>query len=153
MNVTIEDLAPCKKLVRFEVDTSAVDAAFETVTKDFQREAALPGFRPGKAPRDMVIKRYEQDITDQVKRKLISETYRQGIKDKKLEVVGYPDIEEIQFAKGQALQFAATIETVPKFEMPEYRGLPAKLHGKRIVVAVGLPAVDRGSIRSARPGP
>ena len=115
MNITIEDLAPCKKLVRFEVDTSAVDAAFETVTKDFQREAALPGFRPGKAPRDMVIKRYEQDITDQVKRKLISETYQKGVKDKKLEVIGYPDIEEIQFAKGQALQFAATIETAPKF--------------------------------------
>ena len=126
MNVTIEDLAPCKKLVRFEVDTSAVDAAFETVTKDFQREAALPGFRPGKAPRDMVIKRYEQDITDQVKRKLISETYQKGVKDKKLEVIGYPDIEEIQFAKGQALQFAATIETAPKFEMPDYRGLPAR---------------------------
>jgi len=108
------------------VDTSAVDAAFETVTKDFQREAALPGFRPGKAPRDMVIKRYEQDITDQVKRKLISETYQKGVKDKKLEVIGYPDIEEIQFAKGQALQFAATIETAPKFEMPDYRGLPAK---------------------------
>jgi len=126
VNVTIEDLAPCKKLVRFEVDTSAVDAAFETVTKDFQREAALPGFRPGKAPRDMVIKRYEQDITDQVKRKLISETYQKGVKDKKLEVIGYPDIEEIQFAKGQALQFAATIETAPKFEMPDYRGLPAK---------------------------
>ena len=126
MNVTIEDLATCKKLVRFEVDTSAVDAAFETVTKDFQREAALPGFRPGKAPLDMVIKRYEQDITDQVKRKLISETYQKGVKDKKLEVIGYPDIEEIQFAKGQALQFAATIETAPKFEMPDYRGLPAK---------------------------
>jgi len=126
VNVTVEDLAPCKKLVRFEVDTSAVDAAFETVTKDFQREAALPGFRPGKAPRDMVVKRYEQDITDQVKRKLISETYQRGVKDQKLEVIGYPDIEEIQFAKGQALQFAATIETAPKFEMPDYRGLPAK---------------------------
>jgi len=122
----IEDLAPCKKLVRFEVENARVDEAFETVTKDFQKQAALPGFRPGKAPRDMVIKRYEQDITDEVKRKLISETYRQGIKDKKLEVVGYPDIEEIQFAKGQPLQFAATVETAPAFEMPDYRALPAK---------------------------
>jgi trigger factor len=73
-----------------------------------------------------VVKRYEQDITEEVKKKLISETYRQGIKDKKIEVVGYPDIEEIQFGKGQALQFAATVETAPDFEMPDYRGLPAK---------------------------
>jgi trigger factor len=122
----IEDLAPCKKLVRFEVENAKVDEAFETVTRDFQKQAALPGFRPGKAPRDMVIKRYEQDITEEVKQKLIRESYHQGIKDKKLQVVGYPDIEEIQFAKGQALQFAATIETAPAFEMPEYRGLPAK---------------------------
>lgn len=122
----VEDLAPCKKLVRFEVEPTAVEEAFANVTKDFQRQAELPGFRPGKAPKDMVIKRYEQDITEEVKRKLISETYKQGIKEQKLEVVGYPDIEEIQFAKGQSLQFAATIETAPKFEMPEYRGLPAK---------------------------
>ena len=64
MNVTVENLAPCKKLVRFEIDAQAVDAAFETVTKDYMRQAALPGFRPGKAPRDMVLKKFEKDIED-----------------------------------------------------------------------------------------
>ena len=126
MNVTVENLAPCKKLVRFEVDAKAVDEAFEAVAKDFQRHAALPGFRSGKAPRDMVLKKYEKDIEEKVKQKLISETYRQGLKEQKLSVVGYPDVEEIQFGRGQALQFAATIETAPEFELPEYRGLPAK---------------------------
>jgi len=126
VNVTVEELAPCKKLVRFEVENAKVDEAFDSVTKDFQKQAALPGFRPGKAPRDMVVKRYEQDITDEVKKKLIAETYQRGIKENKIEVVGYPDIEEIQFAKGQPLQFAATVETAPSFEMPEYRGIPAK---------------------------
>ena len=102
MNVTVEDLAPCKKLVRFEVDTAEVEEAFDHVTKDFQKQVSVPGFRAGKAPREMVAKRYEQDITEKVKQKLISETYRQAVKDQKLEVVGYPDIEEIQFAKGRA---------------------------------------------------
>ena len=37
-----------------------------------------------------------------------------------------PDIEEIQFGRGQALQFAATIETEPEFELPEYKGLAVK---------------------------
>jgi trigger factor len=41
-------------------------------------------------------------------------------------VVGNPDIEEIQFARGQALQFAATVETAPDFQLPEYKGLPVK---------------------------
>jgi trigger factor len=126
VNVTVENLAACKRLVRFEVEAEAVDKAFESTTTEFIRHAKMPGFRPGKAPRDMVVRQYAKDIEQEVKRKLISETYRDGIKSKKLDVLGYPDIEEIQFGRGQALQFAATIETNPEFELPEYRGLPAK---------------------------
>lgn len=126
MNVTVENLAPCKKLVRFEVDAKAVDEAFGTITKDFMKHAKMPGFRPGKAPEAMVTRQYAKDIEEEVKRKLIGDAYRQGVKDQKLSVVGYPDIEEIQFNRGQALQFAATIEINPEFELPEYRGLPAK---------------------------
>jgi len=132
VNVTIEELGPCKKLVRFELNTGEVDTAFDETSKEFQRHAALPGFRPGKAPKDMVLKKYEKDIQDEVKRKLISDSYSKGLKEHKLDVVGYPDIEEIQFAKGQPFQFAATVETAPQFEMPEYRGLPAKRDKTRV---------------------
>ena len=65
MNITVENLSPCKKLVRVEVDAQAVDAAFESTTKDFQKQAALPGFRPGKAPKELVLKKYEKDIQDE----------------------------------------------------------------------------------------
>lgn len=126
MNVTVENLAPCKKLLRVELEAQQVDNAFEEMTKNYQRQAALPGFRPGKAPKAMVAKRYETDIQDEVKKKLIPDAYRQAVREQKLDVVGYPDIEEIQFARGQSLQFAATIETAPEFEMPDYKGLPAK---------------------------
>jgi trigger factor len=126
VNVTIENLAPCRKLVRVEVDAPSVDSAFDKVTAEFQREVRLPGFRPGKAPRDMVLKSYAKQIDDEVKRKLISDSYRKALNEQKLQVVGYPDIEEIQFGRGQALQFAATIETAPEFELPAYNGLPVK---------------------------
>ena len=126
MNVTVENLAPCKKLMRFDIESTTVDGAFKRVIKDFQKQAAVPGFRAGKAPEEMLFKKYEKEINDEAKRKLISDSYKQGIKEQKLQVVGYPEIEEIQFGRGQPLVFAATIETIPDFEMPEYRGLPAK---------------------------
>jgi trigger factor len=126
VNVTVENLAPCKKLVRIEIESKDVDAAFDSMTRDFQRQVSLPGFRPGKAPRDIVAKRYEKDIHDEVKKKLIPDAYRKAVDEQKIEVVGYPDIEEIQFGKGQSLQFAATVETAPEFQLPEYKGLPAK---------------------------
>ncbi len=126
MNVTVENLAPCKKLMRVEVEAQKVDETFEAVMKDFRREANLPGFRPGKAPKEMVLRKYDKDIQEETKRKLISEAYRKAVEEQKLDVLGQPDIEEIQFNRGQPLQFAATIETAPEFELPEYKGLPIK---------------------------
>src|SRR4030095_7395835 len=112
--------------MRFEIAATDVDKSFEQITKDFVKHAKLPGFRPGKAPQEMVLKQYQKDIEEEVKRKLIGDSYRQGIKEQRFNVLGYPDIEEIQFGKGQALQFAATVEITPEFELPDYRGLPAK---------------------------
>ncbi len=135
MNVTVENLAPCKKLVRVEVDTQTVDTTFETITKEFQKQAQLPGFRPGKAPKDIVAKTYSSKIEEEVKRKLISESYSKALDQEKLKPVASPDIEEIQFGRGQNLQFAATIETEPEFELPDYKGLEVKRENAAVTEA------------------
>lgn len=132
VNVTVENLAPCKKLLRVEVDTAAVEEVFKSITKDFRKQAALPGFRPGKAPEPLVVKKYENEIAEEAKRKLIGDSYRKAVEDQKLDVLGYPDIEEIQFGRGQALQFAATVETAPDFQLPDYKGLPAKREARTV---------------------
>ncbi len=128
--------------MRVELDATAVDAAFDAVTKDFQKQAVLPGFRPGKAPRALVEKKHDADIKDEVKRKLIGDSYRKAIDEQKISVVGYPDIEEVQFVRGQALQFTATVETAPEFQLPEYRGLPATVETKSVTDADVERALD-----------
>ncbi|MBI4325689.1 MAG: trigger factor [Chloroflexi bacterium] len=132
MNVTVENLAPCRKLMRVDVDAQAVDAAFAKVASEFQRQVRLPGFRPGKAPLALVTRLHAKSIEEEVKRKLISDSFKEAAREQKLDVVGQPDIEEIQFARGQPLQFAATIETAPDFELPDYKGLPVKLEMARV---------------------
>jgi trigger factor len=132
VNITVENLAPCKKLLRVEVDARIVEETFDAVTKEFQKHAALPGFRPGKAPREMIARRFAADIKDEARRKLISEHYRKAVEEKKLRVIGPPDIEEIQFDRGQDLQFAATVETAPEFDLPEYKGLPVRREIKSV---------------------
>lgn len=121
--------------MRVEVDAKAVDEVFDSVTKEYQKQAELPGFRPGKAPRDLVLKKYTAEITDEAKRKLIGDNYRKAVDEKKLNVVGYPDIEEIAFGRGQNLQFAATVETAPEFAMPDYKGLPVQREDKSVTDA------------------
>jgi trigger factor len=135
VNITVENLAPCKKLVRVELDATVVDETFATITKNYQKAAALPGFRPGKAPLPMVLKKYDADIKEEAKRQLIGDSYRKALDEKKINAIGYPDIEEIQFERGQALLFAATVETAPEFELPEYKGLPVKRDNRTVVEA------------------
>jgi trigger factor len=142
VNVSVENLAPCKKLLRVELDAKSVDEIFDAITKDFQKQAALPGFRPGKAPRDMVVRKYGGEIKDEAKRKLIGDNYRKALDEQKIHAIGYPDIEEIQFDRGQNLIFAATIETAPEFQLPEYKGLPAKVEAKSVADADVAKALD-----------
>ncbi len=142
MNITVENLAPCKKLVRVEVDAKSVDEIFDAITKDIQKQASLPGFRPGKAPRAMVVKKYEAEIKEEAKKKLIGDNYRKALEEKKIQAVGYPDIEEIQFGRGLDLQFAATIETAPEFELPDYTKLPAVRELKSVTDADVDRAID-----------
>lgn len=126
MNVSVEHLGPCRKLLRIEVDAAAVDAKFEQVTKEFQRHAQLPGFRPGKAPREMVVRCFGKRIEDEVRRRLIPEAFRDAVREQGFRVVGEPDLEEGQFGRNQPLQFVATVETAPEFELPDYKGLPVR---------------------------
>jgi trigger factor len=142
VNVTVENLAPCKKLMRVELEAEKVNEAFDNITREFQKEANLPGFRPGKAPKEMVVRKYAKDIENEVKRKLISDSYKKAVDENKLDVLGYPDIEEIQFSRGQPLQFAATMETAPEFELPEYKGLPVKRELKTVTEADVDRAID-----------
>ena len=118
--------------MRVEIEAQKVDDTFQSVTKEFQREAALPGFRRGKAPPEMVLRKYGKDIEKEVKRKLIAESYKQAVEEQNFDVLGYPDIEEIQFSRGQPLQFAATMETAPEFELPAYKGIPVKREGRAV---------------------
>ena len=99
VNVTVEDLGPCKKQLRFELDLQEVHEAFESVTKDFQRHAAMPGFRPGKAPPEMVSKKYEKEIAEEAQNKLRSDSYKNAIKDKELHPIHITDLEEVQFGR------------------------------------------------------
>jgi trigger factor len=129
-------------LLRVELDAKSVDEIFDAITKDYQKQASLPGFRPGKAPREMVAKKYDAEIQGEAKRKLIGDAYRKALAEKKIAALGYPDIEEIQFGRGQSLQFAATIETAPEFQLPEYKGLPVKREIKSVTDADVERAID-----------
>jgi trigger factor len=126
MNITVEDVAPCKKRLKIEVPANRVKQAYDRVADDFQKEARIPGFRPGHAPRTVVLKKYHKDIESEAQRTLVPEAYREAITEKKLRVVSQPEIEDLKYQAGLSLSFSTVVELVPDFKLPEYKGLVLK---------------------------
>jgi trigger factor len=126
MTITLEDVAPCKKRLKIEVPANRVQQAYDRVASDFQREARIPGFRPGHAPRGVVLKRYQKDIESETQRTLVPEVYQEAIAEKKLRVVSSPEIEDLKYQPGMSLSFSTMVEVVPEFPMPSYKGMVLK---------------------------
>ena len=91
---TVDDLGGCKKLVRVEVPVGVVDAMFDGITRQFMKFAQLPGFRPGKAPKHLVIKSYEGRIQEETKKKLLEDSFRAAVDQNKLRVVVTLNVED-----------------------------------------------------------
>jgi trigger factor len=126
MNIIVEDVAPCKKRLKIEVPANRVKQAYDRVADDFQKEARIPGFRPGHAPRTVVLKKYHKDIESEAQRTLVPEAYQEAIAEKKLRVVSQPEIEDLKYQAGLSLSFSTVVELVPEFKLPEYKGLVLK---------------------------
>jgi trigger factor len=128
MNITVEDVAPCKKRLKIEVPANRVKQAYDRVADDFQREARIPGFRPGHAPRAVVVKKYQKDIESETQRTLVPEAYQEAVTEKKLRVVSQPAIEDLHYQPGLSLSFSTVVELVPDFKLPDYKGIVIKKH-------------------------
>ena len=132
MNVRteLEEISPVKKKLRIEVPVETVLAEFNRVATTYRRHSRIAGFRPGKAPVALVKRRYRKDIRQDVLRKLIPESYDQSIRERKIRPLGQLQLEQVALNEGEPLVYEAVVETLPEFEIPEYKGLEVRLEKK-----------------------
>jgi len=132
MNVTVDEIGPCRKIVRIEVPAEKVDAEYKTVLSQYAKRAKIKGFRPGKAPVSVVERMYKKQIGDDVKDRLVPESYQQAVKDQNLSVLSVLDVTDMSFALGQVMQFNVVVDVPPSFELPDYKSI--KLEQKEVDV-------------------
>lgn len=133
MKVVIEDAGPCRKKLRIEVPAAEVAVEYEQVLSAFARSAKVSGFRPGRAPRDIVARRFGKDISGELRGSLLPKSYHKALEENKLEAISVVDVEEPPTAGPlQDFVFAVTIDVAPDFVLPEYKGIP--VHKAEVVV-------------------
>ena len=92
-SVTIEDAGPCKKKVLVEIPEETIKAATDEQYENLRKDAIVPGFRKGRAPRRLLEKRFGKETTEQIKLKLLAEASDSAIKDDDLDLLRKPDID------------------------------------------------------------
>jgi trigger factor len=124
--VTVEDVGPCKKKVSVEVPAEKVKQITDDQYSELGRQAIVPGFRKGRAPRRLLEKRFGKETTEQVKLKLLADASDAAIKDQKLDILGEPDIdyEKIELPEEGPMKFDFEVEVRPQFELPDLKGIP-----------------------------
>lgn len=109
-----------------EVESAEVEARYQEVLRGVQGQAVLAGFRQGKAPLDLVEKRYVREVEEEVLKSLVPEVYHRAVQKHKISPVSLPSISEIKLERGHSLKFEAEFETEPEFNLRNYKGIKIK---------------------------
>jgi len=91
--VTIEEAGPCKKKVIIEIPEESIKNATDEQYETLRKEALMPGFRKGRAPRRLLEKRFGKETSEQIKVKLMADASDSAIKENKLDTLREPDID------------------------------------------------------------
>jgi len=110
-----------KVSLRVEVDADRVRAATDRVFQRRVREAKIPGFRPGKAPRAMYERTYgTEHLWHEAAEDVIEETYREVVQREDLAPLDQPDVEITQLVEGQDLVYTAAVPIRPEVGFGDY---------------------------------
>lgn len=124
MNIETQDLSDTRKSLVATIEADEVATEHQAIVKEFVKLAKMPGFRPGKAPAAMVQKRYQKEITEEFRKKIMTKAYQSSIEDSKLEVLNVVNVEEGEITPDAAAKITVTVDVHPQFELPEWEGLP-----------------------------
>ncbi len=138
--VTLEELGPSRKRLQVEIDAPTVQAEIDRAFALVGRQARLPGFRPGKAPRRVLERMLGDQVRREVLGRLVEKSFHQAVHEHQLAVIGSPEIDADVLAPGEALHYSATVDVRPAIALADIGRLdvvrPAAVVGEEDVQRV-----------------
>jgi len=149
MKVEVERQPGSVSKLQIELPPEEVEKEWDAIANSFARFAKIPGYRPGKAPRTVIDKRFRKEIQDELTKKLVSKSYHEAVEQEQLRVASLTNIEDIQFGEDKSMRFRATVVTAPEFELPDYKNIPVQLPETKVSDAEVDTALERLRDQSA----
>ena len=127
MTATIEELSSTRRKLNIEVPAETITQEFEEAVAMYAGQVSIPGFRPGKAPKQMVKSRFGKEITGRLRDHLLPKSYHEALQEHDLTVVGILEMDEdIEVKEGEPLAYSVTVDIRPDISLPTYKGMALK---------------------------
>ncbi|HYQ37505.1 MAG TPA: trigger factor [Pseudomonas sp.] len=117
MQVSVETTSALERRMTVGVPAERIETEVNKRLQQTARRAKIPGFRPGKVPMSIIRQRYEDSARQEALGDLIQATFYEAVVQEKLNPAGAPSVEPKVFEKGQALEYVATFEVFPEFQV------------------------------------
>ena len=132
MKSKIKAVEECASLFEIDVPQEDIGKAFDEVYNEITKYANIPGFRVGKAPKELVRKHYEKNAREEVLKRLVPEAYRGAVVEHKIMPIGLPEITDVSFEGEGKLSFKAKVNTRPAVKLKNYKGLKVEKKNAKV---------------------
>lgn len=117
MQVSVESTSALERRLTIGVPAERIESEVNKRLEQTARRAKIPGFRPGKVPMSVIRQRYEDAARQEALGDVIQATFYEAVVEQKLKPAGAPSVEPKVFEKGKDLEYTATFEIYPEFEV------------------------------------
>jgi trigger factor len=119
----VQDINETRKTITVSVAATEIASIEASLIKEFMRDAKIPGFRPGKAPQNMIRMRYAKELKSELSQRVVSKAHQEGVAKSDFEIFGVVDLNEGEIAAGSDATITFTVDVLQAFEVPAYEGL------------------------------
>ena len=117
------EVSDSRRVFEITVPVEELERARHDIAGRLARRVSLPGFRKGHVPSAVIEKRFASEIREELIENVVPDALTRAIREKGVQPIGNPSIEDLRFEEGQPLAFRANVDIRPAVEPGDYRGL------------------------------
>jgi trigger factor len=122
IEITPKESTGVDRHVQVSVPAAAVRDAEDKAARRYASSVRLPGFRPGKAPAQMVRKKFAEAIRQEALEALVRDAYKEVVEKQDLKVASQPHVHDLKFEEGKPLTFELHFELRPEVKLARTSG-------------------------------
>ena len=128
MNLELKDAGTARKIAIVSFDAEEIKTKENEACKEIGKIANIPGFRKGKAPANVIRKRYSKELKDELTRKVSTDAYESILDNKDIKVYSILKVDAGELSTENGASVEVTVDLEPEFEIPDYENFEVTVH-------------------------